>query len=197
MSLRIDAPAMSALDAIRQRRTHLRFTERPVGRHELESLLEAAVLAPNHHMTEPWRFVVLGPEARALYAGIRARVKAGPAEADADDAAAAKRALVVARTLEVPAYMAVLQRLDADDFRREEDRAACWMAVQNMLLAATALGLGTKISTGRWFDDAGLRALLQALDGERVLCMILVGEPAEARPPKPRTPPAGRTTWLD
>jgi nitroreductase len=69
--------------------------------------------------------------------------------------------------------------------------------VQNMLLAATALGLGTKISTGRWFDDAGLRALLQALDGERVLCMILVGEPAEARPPKPRTPPAGRTTWLD
>src|SRR2546423_1181743 len=58
---------MRPSDAIRQRRSVKRFTDRPVTRAEIERLLDAAVLAPNHRLTNPWRFYVLGPEARHAY----------------------------------------------------------------------------------------------------------------------------------
>jgi nitroreductase len=192
------APA-AVLDAIRSRRTHKHFTGREVPRAEIETLLCAAVLAPNHRMTEPWRFAVLGPESKRLYAGIRARVKLGPYDPDTDDAGryAGKRAKAVEQTLEVPAYIAVLMREDPDDFRRGEDHAAVWMGVQNMLLAATALGLATKVATGRVFADDELRALVRAAPDERVLGMVHVGEPAGEREMQPRTPVALKTIWLD
>src|SRR3954469_23089057 len=58
---------MRASDAIRGRRSIKRFADRPVSRAEIETILDAAVLAPNHRLTSPWRFYVLGPEARAAY----------------------------------------------------------------------------------------------------------------------------------
>jgi nitroreductase len=194
----MDTAPMSALEAITQRRTHKHYTARPVERAEIEAMLDAAVLAPNHKMTEPWRFVVLGDEAKRAYGGIRARAKVGVAEdGDAGDKGAAKRAKIVEECMEVPTYIALLMYQDEDAFRREEDHAAVWMAAQNMLLAATSLGLGTKIATGRVFEGEELRALVGAKKRERVLGMIHVGQPAEARKAKERTPAAKLTTWLD
>lgn len=191
-----DRAPMSALDAITRRRTHKHYTARPVERAELEAMLDAAVLAPNHKLSEPWRFVVLGPQAIGAWAEIRADFKVGAPEAGEEERAAAKRAKLVEETLEVPAYLAVLMHQDEDDFRRDEDHAAVWMAVQNMLLAATALGLGTKIATGRVFEGEAARALFGAKKRERVLGVIHVGQPAEERKPKERTPAAKLTTWL-
>src|ERR1044071_3716120 len=54
-------------DAITARRSIKRFTDRPVSREEIETLLDAAVQAPNHRLTLPWRFHVLGPGARHAY----------------------------------------------------------------------------------------------------------------------------------
>ena len=53
---------------IRTRRTHKRFGADPVPREVLAELLELARWAPNHHLTEPWRFRVLGPESLARHA---------------------------------------------------------------------------------------------------------------------------------
>ena len=58
---------MDTLDTIRTRRSIKQFTDRSIGRDEIERLLEAAAQAPNHRMTQPWRFYVLGPEARRAY----------------------------------------------------------------------------------------------------------------------------------
>src|SRR6185369_5567149 len=58
---------MNPTDAIQNRRSIKRFTDRPVTREEIEQLLDAATLAPNHKLTQPWRFYVLGPEARHAY----------------------------------------------------------------------------------------------------------------------------------
>ncbi len=58
---------MPLIDLLRQRRSVKRFTDRPVTRAEIEALLDAAILGPNHRLTEPWRFYVLGPEAREAY----------------------------------------------------------------------------------------------------------------------------------
>jgi nitroreductase len=58
---------MSLLDLLRRRRSIKKFTSRPITRVEIEALLDAAVLVPNHRLTEPWRFSVLGPDAREAY----------------------------------------------------------------------------------------------------------------------------------
>jgi nitroreductase len=58
---------MTVLEAIATRRSIKAFTDREISREEIERLLDAACQAPNHRMTEPWRFYVLGPEARAAY----------------------------------------------------------------------------------------------------------------------------------
>src|SRR6476660_3784033 len=53
---------MDVEDAIRTRRTHKAFEADPVDRATVEALLGLARFAPNHHLTEPWRFRVIGPE---------------------------------------------------------------------------------------------------------------------------------------
>src|ERR1044071_4932239 len=58
---------MNVLEAIRARRSIKRFTPEPVTRDQIEALLDAATLAPNHRLTQPWRFYVLGPAARHAY----------------------------------------------------------------------------------------------------------------------------------
>ncbi len=54
--------AMELDAAIRSRRTHKAFEPEPVDPETIEELFELARFAPNHHLTEPWRFRVLGPE---------------------------------------------------------------------------------------------------------------------------------------
>src|SRR5918997_6508953 len=58
---------MRVSEAIPLRRSIKRFTPRPPSRDEIEAVLAAAALAPNHRLTHPWRFYVLGPEARHAY----------------------------------------------------------------------------------------------------------------------------------
>jgi nitroreductase len=193
----IASSAMHVADAIGARRTHKNFTERPVTRAEIEAMLDAAVLAPNHKLTEPWRFAVLGPHAKQQLGSIRARVKCGvPADGEVD-AHADRRASIVQRTSGLPAIIAVVMHQAVDATRREEDYAATFMAIQNMLLTATSLGLGTKVSTGKVLEDDELQALLRLRDDERCVALIHVGEPAEQRVMQPRVPAADRTVWLD
>ena len=67
---------MDIFEAISTRRSIKTFTDRPVSDAEIRRMLQAAVQAPNHRMTQPWRFYVLGPEARAAYGRALGRRKA-------------------------------------------------------------------------------------------------------------------------
>ena len=62
---------MDAYDAIARRTSTRAFQDRPVPRAAIERLLDAAVRAPNHKLTEPWRFAVLTGASRDRYAEIR------------------------------------------------------------------------------------------------------------------------------
>lgn len=185
----------SVMDAIRERRSIKAFTDRPVDRADVEALLEAAVLAPNHRMTEPWRFLVLGPRARRAYAETLAARKAR--KVDDAEAAAAVREKVLRGHASVPCMIAVTMRLDEDAEIREEDYAACYMAVENMALAAVARGLGTQIKSGAVMADPALREAFSVPASRRVVCIVFVGEPAELPETKGRVPASERTRWLD
>jgi len=179
---------------IAARRSVKRFTERQVTREEIDRLLEAAVLAPNHRMTEPWRFYVMGPQSRRGYGALLGGRKAKRV----DDAAAAEavKNKVEAEHVALPAVIAVAIRQDDNPEIREEDYAAAMMAIQNISLIAVTLGLGTHIKTGAIMDDPAARQAVGVDDGERIIALINVGEPAELPPAKPRTDARDLTVWV-
>lgn len=182
------------LDAIFSRRSIKEFTDRPVSRDEIEALLDAASQAPNHRMTEPWRFYVLGPEARRAYGAAL-----GARKAKRIDDPEAGRAVIekVASTHEtLPVMIAVAVVLDENPEIREEDYAAAFMGIQNMGLAARSMGLGTHIKTGAVMDDPAARAAVGVEEGQRIVAIVNVGEPAAVPDPKPRKKAAELTRWV-
>lgn len=185
---------MDLHEAIRFRRSVRQFTDRPIRRDEIEQLLDAAVQAPNHRLTQPWRFYVLGVEARRAYAQVLGSRKAKKVE----DPVAAQAVVdkVVAAAVAVPTQIAVTMTLSENPEVREEDYAATMMAVQNILLTARALGLGTHLKSGGVMEDPRARVALGLPDNERLIGMIDLGEPAEVPESKPRRSSAEITKWL-
>lgn len=185
---------MDVFDAIHARRSIRQFTDRPVTREEMERILDAAIAAPNHRMTQPWRFYVLGPAARRAYGETLGARKAKKIE----DPAMAQTMIdkVVAGEVALPAMLAVSMTVNENPEIREEDYAATMMAIQNLTLAAQATGLGTHIRTGAVMDDPRVRSALGVPEGERIIATIQVGEPATMPEAKARRPAAEVTTWL-
>jgi nitroreductase len=186
---------MHTSDAIKARRSVKRFTERVVTRDEITTLLDHATLAPNHKLNQPWRFYVLGPEARYAYGLALGARKAKKLE---DPAAAAKlRETVAVEHRALPGMLAIAVVNTENAEQREEDYAAAMMAVQNISLTAVALGLGTHIKTGAIMNDPAARAAARVPDDQRIIAIVNVGSPAEELPAKKREPSATFTTWLD
>lgn len=185
---------MRASEAIRERRSIKRFTDRPISREEIETLLSAATLAPNHRLTQPWRFYVLGPEARYAYGLALGERKARKLEDP--EAARAVRETVAQEHRALPCMIAVAVVNSENPEIRDEDYAATMMAVQNMALTAVELGLGTHLKTGGVMGDAAARAAAGLPEGERIIAVVNVGEPADVPPPKSRQPASTFTTWV-
>ena len=179
---------------IHTRRSVRQFTDRPIGREDITRLLDAAVQAPNHRMTQPWRFYVLGPEARRAYGVVLGARKAKKVQDP--DAARAVAEKVAAAAAALPAEIAVAMRLDENPEVREEDYAATMMAAQNILLTAHAMGLGAHLKTGAVMSDPAAREAVGVPDDQRIVVLIELGEPAEVPEAKPRRSAAEVTTWV-
>ena len=186
---------MNLLDAINARRSIKTFTDRPVSREEIEQLLSAACQAPNHRMTEPWRFYVLGPWARRAYGEALGRRKAKRI----DDAEAGKA--VIAKVGEthasLPAMLAVAITVDENPEIHEEDFAAAYMGIQNLSLVAHSMGLGTHLKTGAIMDDPAARVAVGLPEGERIVATVNIGEPDGLPDGQVRRPAAELATWVE
>ncbi len=188
---------MDAWDAIAARTSARAFTGDAVPRAVLERLLAAAVRAPNHKLTEPWRFAVLRGASRDRYAELRRAHRATrfPTPGAPDAARAIEK--TYREALGTPAFIVVMCAVSDDPVRREEDYAATMMAVENLLIAATAEGLGSYLRTGGILKDPAVQALVQLPASHRIVAVISVGHPADPGEPTRRSDPDQRTLWLD
>ena len=188
---------MDAIDAIQRRTSVRRFRPDPVPRSTIERLLDCAVRAPNHKLTEPWRFVVLAGHAVSAFAEIRADHRlarfADPASAEARAAADKMRR----ETGETPAFIVVLCAVSADAITREEDYGATMMAMANLIIAAESLGLGTYLKTGGIMTEPATLALVGVPEGFRIVGIISLGVPTEDEVPRKRKPAKDLTSWID
>jgi nitroreductase len=188
---------MDAIAAILNRVSVRRFRPDPVPAELIGRLLDCAVRAPNHKLTEPWRFVVLTGQARDSFADIRAqhRLKRFDHPSSPEAQTAADKVRREAR--ETPAYIIVAAVLNSDDLTREEDYAATMMATQNLLIAAQALGLGTYLRTGGVMQEPALLQLAKIPADQRVVAVVSLGFPVEPETPRRRKPWSDFTRWID
>lgn len=176
---------MDVREVIRGRRSVGRLGG-SVAREAIVELIDAALHAPNHHLTQPWRFTVVQGEARKrlgdLWGG-RAAAQAGLQGEDAAKFAKGESG----KTLRAPVLIIVSVRTDADPIVAEEDRLAGAAAIQNMLLLGYARGLGAIWRTGKMVHDEGVKTFLGLASSDRILGVVYLGEPA-AEPKERPTP---------
>lgn len=175
--------------AIHTRRSIARFRPEPVAPEQLARLLEAGIWAPNHHLTEPWRFVVIGPQTRERLAERYGELRAERAPGDAPERRERLRLDGIAKFMSVPTMVAVATEQVGDTQRQWEDYAATCCAVQNIQLAAWAEGVGVKWSTSDVTRDVLTYELL-GLDPQstRIIGFLYMGFPADV-PTRPRKKP--------
>jgi nitroreductase len=188
---------MDAIIAIKQRTSVRRYRPDPVARDVVEHLLECAVRAPNHKLTQPWRFAVITGEAKERYAEIRAghRLKRFADTSQPEARAAAEK--VRREVVETPLHIVVMTAVSPDEITREEDYAATMMAVANLMIAAESLGLGTYLKTGGVMQDPYLAKLIGVAENFRVVGLISLGYPLEQEAPRRRKPAAELTRWIE
>jgi len=165
--------------AIRTRRTHKVYGPEPVDRATLEELLELATWAPNHNLTNPWRFRVLGPRALAAL-----KEAAGPEAASKLDRAP---------TL---VCVSVLQRGE-DAVADEEDLLATACATYALLLGAHARGLAAYWRTPAVLRTPEGRAALGLPGDERAVALVHLGPLRQEKAPPERATAAHVVTYLD
>jgi nitroreductase len=160
------------------RRTHKAFGEEPVPRETLVELLDVARLAPNHHLTQPWRFRVLGPESLE-----RLKEAGGTSEAS--------------KLGRAPTLVVVSVALEGEVVQDEEDVCATAAAAMLVLLAATERGLASYWRTPGVLRTARGRGALGIPTGERVLGLLHFGTAAREPAPREREPVETYVSFLD
>jgi coenzyme F420-0:L-glutamate ligase/coenzyme F420-1:gamma-L-glutamate ligase len=202
-------PAPDAADVLRTRRSIRRYLERPVPRDVLENLLEAATCAPSAHNTQPWRFVVVTARAgkERLARGMGERLHADrtgdgdPLEVIAQDVARS-----FARITTAPVVVVVcLTTEDLDRYPDARRHAAkhqmavqgVGMAMQNMLLAASAAGLGAAVMCAPLFCPDTVRAACDLPMAWEPQALVTIGYPANDGKPSRRRPLADIVRYLD
>ena len=169
---------MELEEAIRGRRSHKVFETEPVPRELVEEFLELARWAPNHFVTEPWRFRVLGPQAfeRLVATG------------EPNERSKLSRA---------PTLIVASAKLTGDDHQNHEDVLATAVAVYIVLLAAHARGLASYWRTPRLLQSPEGRAAVGLEPDEEFVALIHLGDPVNRPVAKPRKPIDDYVTFLD
>lgn len=151
-------------EVIRGRRTINLYLQTPVPRALVREAIEAATWAPNHHVTEPWHFYLLGEETVERCLDLCFEIVS---TRKSEEAAAFKRE----QWSEKPGWLVVTCRRSEDELTQQEDYAACAAAIQNFMLYLWKAGVGSKWTTGditrdaRFFDILGVDAASEFVVG--------------------------------
>jgi len=202
----VAAPAADSSDAvlraIETRRSAPAWLPEAPPRELVERVLDAGNRAPNHKLTQPWRFFVLRGDARLEYASARASdqiaFQSSRVSVPSDAWATQCREMTAQNLLRAPLVIAVgCQPAQLPDLPDWEELAAASAAVQNMLLAAHALGLGAAWKS-RSCPLPGAVAWLGLPPHAQLIGHVLLGyaDPAVPLKPKVRRPHPELTSWL-
>lgn len=188
---------MDVLEAIKTRRSIGRVLDKEVPEQLIEQILEAGTWAPTHHLTEPWRFFVMTGSGRKKLGDVLAAIAADKLENPESEEG--KNVLEKERKKPFRAPVVIAVAVEPSELERvivKEEYAAVNAAIQNMLLAAHALGLGAVWRTGKPCYDPRMKELFQLSPKGEVLGFIYIGYPDMKPPVKKRKPVDEVAVWI-
>lgn len=189
---------LDLIEAIHGRRSIGRVKSDQVERKLIEQIIEAGTWAPNHHLTEPWRFIVMSGEGRKTlgkaYADIAMETIAGSLS---DEEITQQYDKQMAKAFRAPVVIAVIVS-PADDPKIPliEEMAAVHSAIQNMLLTAHSLGLGSIWRTGAPTYHALMKSAFELQTNDHLAGFIYLGYPDMSSPKVKRKDYKEKTIWL-
>ena len=188
---------MDVTRAIETRRSVGRVKQDPVERGLIERVLESAVHAPNHRITEPWRFHVFTGKGRGELARARAETArlAAKAEGEHEEMVAGRVSRERKKAFRAPVVIAVISVAGHDEVETLENYAACAAAVQNMQLTAHSLGLASIWRTGPVAYHEHMRRFFDLEEDDSIVAYLYLGYPDMGERPRRRSPAAERTVW--
>lgn len=172
---------MNLETAIHTRRTHKAFGPTPVDAETLTGLFELARWAPNHHLTNPWRFRVLGPQARARFAREAEHDKPGSAS----------------KLERAPTLIVASVKLAGDAAQQQDDLLATAVASYIVLLGAHAQGLAGYWRTLPLLGSPPVRGALAIASDEQIVGLLHLGRPVQDQRVPERAPVEEIATFLD
>lgn len=192
----IEVNTAAVYGVIRARRNVAQFECAPVPREQLLRLLDAAHWAPNHGLNEPWRFLVVEGEARTTLGNLARIVALEGAKGEQSRATIDRANRKQEELLTAPVVLFAFALSDRDAVVAKENYAATCCAVQNLLLAARAEGLGTRWSTGWLAKEERVWRLLGVPLDYQLVGMIRLGKVAR-EPHGRRRPIEEFVRWVD
>ncbi|MCY8496161.1 nitroreductase [Bacillus atrophaeus] len=183
----------SIRDIIRNRRSIRKFKAEPVASDIMLEMLDSAVYAPNHRLTEPWRFIYVSSETGKKnlanqYISFFKRTKPDLTEEKVQN---------VKNTLSgVPGFLLVVCKVDENERAKDDDFAAVSCLIQNLQLLAWEKGIGMVWKSGPILYDKEMHRAFGLKDDERFAAIIQTGYPDEMPKVKDRTPVRERFTEL-
>ena len=183
---------VTVYEALYRRRMAWDFKDQPVPKDALDRMLDTAVWAPNHRLTEPWRFFVLEKGSAALekVAGL-AHDFAMQRSGNAQRAEATRDSL-----LKTPVLIYMYSTPGRDEEGTRENYASVCCAAHNIALAGVAEGLAVTWETGGPTRHPDLAGTLGAEDDWTLATMLSIGYTAED-PTSQRTPVSNFVRWLE
>jgi nitroreductase len=158
-------------ERIRSRRTTKLFLRQKVNKQLVLDAIELARWAPNHHLTEPWHFYMLGEKTIAASIELLRTIVTETKSAElADFKAKAATA--------IPGWLIVTCKKSEDELLQQEDYASCCCAIQNLTLYLSEAGIASKWTTGLITRDQRFFDLLEInADKEFVVGLLWYGYP--------------------
>lgn len=168
-------------EVLKGRRTINLYLDLEVPRQLVLDAIEAATWAPNHHVTEPWRFILMGSDTVARTVDLVREITAAKKGSEFADFKAKSWA-------EKPGWLTVTCRRSEDPLLEREDYAACSVAVQNFMLYLWKAGVGSKWTSGDITRDERFLEIVRIdAAAEFVVGMLWFGYP-KVTPQQTRKP---------
>jgi nitroreductase len=183
--------------AIYERRSIVKVKPDPIPRHFIEKVIDAGTWAPNHHRTEPWRFVVFMGEGRESLGKVLAEISL---ERKKETSSEERETLIqkqMAMAFRAPVIITVIVKPQDDPkIMHSEEITAGDAAMQNMLLAVHALGLDGIWRTGPGATHPKMKKFLQLDREDEIVGFLYLGYPNMPIPKAKRIPFQEKTTWI-
>jgi nitroreductase len=173
------------------------YTGEPVDDLIVKKILETAIWAPTHKLTQPWRFIVFTGAAIKSFAEAQAAIYKRVTEADGTFKESKYQSLQTKPLLSSHIIAVIMHRDEKKSVPEIEEVGAVFCAVQNIYLATTAYGIGGYFSTGgvTYFNET--KTLLEIDPGDKVLGFFHLGVPARIPSSLRRKPLDEVTRWLN